>query len=259
METETILSAAEAVEYGEFKRKRRETEVALTLQKMIVDASRRETDKHALKSACDTAKKIHAFGVLVSPVNVAAARRHLNDSETAVICLVGGTGESLPAIKRQEAKRAMRMGAREIRLVLCYSALTGGNLTYLKREAKRVKKAVKRCALLVSLEDHTLGPDDIAIGTRAALESGVDGICVRGETELLARALETCGDRLRADVSEIENAEQLRLLMKAGASHATSGQSEKVVEELHRAAEAGAELVRAIRPEPVAHPVKTSI
>ena len=259
METETILSAAEAVEYGEFKRTRREAEVALTLKKMIVDASRRETDKHALRVACETAKKIHAFGVLVSPVNVAAARRHLSESEIAVICLVGGTGESLPAIKRQEAKRAMRMGAREIRLVLCYSALTGGNLAYLKREAKRVKKAVKKCALLLSLEDHSLGSDDIAFGTRVALESGVDGVCVRGETELLGRVLTACGDRLRADVSEIENAEQLRLLMKAGAAHATSGQSEKVAEELYRAAEAGAEIVRAIRPEPTAKPTEVPI
>ena len=159
MEEGTILSAAEAVEYGEFKRTRREREVALTLKKLIVDASRRETDKYVLKGACETAVKMEAFAVLVSPVNVALARKRLDESETLICCLVGGTGESLPSTKRTEAKRALRQGAREIRLVLCYSALSGGNLTYLKREIKRVKRAVKKHALIVSLEDHSLSCD----------------------------------------------------------------------------------------------------
>lgn len=234
MEETTVLSAAEAVEYGEFKRTRREAEIALTLNKLVLDASRRETDKHTLKNTCDSAKKLKAASVLVSPVNVTSARRQLQGCDTQVACLVGGTGESLIATKRTEARRAMRQGAKEIHLVLCYSALAGGNLAYLKREIKRVRKAVKRCAFLVSLEDHALGEEDIALGVRAACESKADGVCVRGETQLLVRAMHTGRGKIRADASGVENAEQLRLLLNAGAARAATSDGERIAEELYR-------------------------
>ncbi len=244
----TVLSAAEAVEYGEFKRTRREAEIAVTLRKLVVDASRRETDKHALKAACESAKKVSAAGVLVSPVNVASAKRCLSESATAPICLVGGTGESLPALKKAEAKKAVRQGAREIRLVLCYSALRGGNYAYLRREVKKVRRAVRRYPLFVSLEDHSLGENDIALGVRAACAGGADGVCVRGETELILRAVRAGGGKLRADASDAENAEQLRSLFRAGASRVGTGRPEQLAAELYRTAAEEAEQIHTVRP-----------
>ena len=41
MEQSAVLSAAEAAEFGEFKRYRRETEISLTLKKLVLDASGR--------------------------------------------------------------------------------------------------------------------------------------------------------------------------------------------------------------------------
>lgn len=235
MET-TILSAAEAVEYGEFKRSRREAEIAVQLKNLIVDASRRETDKYALKSACDSAKKLGASGVLVSPVNVVAARRQLSGCGAFVVCLVGGTGESLAAVKKTEAVKAMRQGAREIRLVVCYSALTQGNEAYLKKEIKKVKRAAKKCAVVVSLEDHNLAPEEVALGVRAAVAGKADGVCVRGEYDIVVRAAEAGGGKLRTDVSGVENAEQLKSLFRAGALHATTACGERIASELYRAA-----------------------
>lgn len=227
------LSAAEAAEYGEFVRSRKETEIALTIKKICVDASRRETDKSALQHACEYAKKLQVASVLVSPVNLAAARRRLAESGIEVCCVVGGTGESLVSVKKTEAKKAVRQGAREIRLIPCYSALTGGNLAYLKREIKKVKKAVKKGALVLSLEDHSLTADDVAFGVRAAREGKADGVCVRGETSLLLRALEASGGKFRTDASCVENAEQLRMLFRAGAYRVATDSAEKIAEELY--------------------------
>lgn len=240
MET-TVLSAAEAVEYGEFRRNRREAEIAVSLHKLVVDASRRETDRYSLKAACDSAKKFASYGVLVSPVNVASARRGLTGSECYVCCLVGGTGESLMTVKKTEAKKAAAQGAKEIRLVLCYSALRSGNAQYLKREVKKVKRAVKRLPLVVSLEDHSLSEDEVALGVRAATEGGADAVCVRGEVELVLRALRASAGRLRVDAAGAENAEQLRALLKAGASRVSTGCSERVAEEMYQAAQPPAE------------------
>ena len=235
MEEECILSAAEAAEYGEFKRARRETEIAFTLKKLIVDASRRETDRVALKKACETAVKLNASALLVSPVHVAMARKFKGKSELPVCCLVGGTGESLMSLKKTEAKKAVRQGAKEIRLVLCYSQLTGGGAAYLKREVKRVRKAVRKGTLIVSLEDHSLDEEEVALGVRAAVAGRANAVCVRGETFLVMRAIEESAGRLQVEVSGVENAEQLRLLLKAGAVRATTERGEQIAGELYHA------------------------
>ena len=141
-----VLSAAEVAEFGEFKRARREAEVSFTLTKLLIDASRRETDRTALRRACEAAARLNVSGVQVSPVNVAAAVRLLGRGGAPVCCLVGGTGESLTSIKKAEAKKALKAGAKEIRLVLCYSQLTGGGYNYLKREIRRLRKTVRKGA-----------------------------------------------------------------------------------------------------------------
>ena len=233
----TVISAAEAAEFGEFKRSRREAEAALTIKKLILDASRRETDRRILKYACEHAIKLGACAVLVSPVNVTASRRALAGSETYVAALVGGTGESLIATKKSEAKKAMKQGAKEIRLVLCYSALMGGNASYLKREIKKIRRAVKKCKLVISLEDHSLGTEEIARGIKAAMDGRADGICIRGETKLVLDAVRYSLGRLEIDVSGVENGEQLRLLFKAGAMRATTLFGEQIASDLYAAAQ----------------------
>lgn len=232
-ETGKVLTAAEAAQFGEFKRAQRETEIAFTLGKLLIDASRRETDRAALKRACETAVKLHASGIQVSPVNVAAARKQIGKAELPICCLVGGTGESLISVKKAETKKAVRQGAKEVRLVLCYSQLTGGGLAYLKREVRRVRRAVRRGTLVVSLEDHSLSEDAVALGVRAACGGRADGVCVRGETSLVLRAVKESAGRLRVEAASVENAEQLRSLIKAGAVRASTGNGERIAQELY--------------------------
>lgn len=234
-ETEKTLTAAEAAEFGEFRRMRRETEISFTLHRLLVDASRRETDAAALKRACETAVRLKASGVLVSPVNVAAARKLLTKSDVKICCLVGGTGESLISVKKTEAKLALRRGAGELRLVLCYSRLTGGGLGYLKREIRRVRRAARRAALTVSLEDHSLGADAVSLGIKAAIAGRADGVCVRGETDLVLLAAGEGAPRIQVEASGVENAEQLRMLVKAGATRATTPAPEEIARELYEA------------------------
>ncbi len=231
-ENTTILSAAEAAEFGEFKRTKRETEISFTLRKLIIDASRRESDKFVLKRACESAERLNAAGLLVSPVNVVGARKQI--VSTPVYCTVGGMGESLISVKKIEAKKAIRQGAKQIKLMLCYSALTGGNFAYLKREIKRIRRVVKKRTLIVSLEDHSLGEDAIVLGVKAACAAKADGVCVRGEASLVVRAIEAGSGRIFVEVADVENASQLRLLMKAGAEHAYTVCGEKIAEDLFR-------------------------
>lgn len=235
-----VISPVEAAQFQEFKRTRREAEIAARLTKSVIDASRRETDKKAVARALALAKKYGSGAVLVSPVNVALARRIAEDSHIKIICLVGGTGESLPAVKKCEAKKAFSCGAGEIRLVLCYSQLAGGNLNYLKREIKKVRKAAKKRPVTVSLEDHALTREEILLGVKAAREAKADGVCVRGELVLFTVASDE-GGGLHIDVSGVENAEQFNSLLRAGANRVCTACIERVAEELFREAENAAE------------------
>ncbi len=235
---ERILSAAEAAEFGEFKRSKREAEIALALGKLIVDASRRETDVSLLKHACESARRLNAAGVLVSPVNVAAASRLLEGSASCVCCAVGGTGESLTCVKKAEAKRAARQGAKEIRLAPCYSALACGNYAYVKKETRRIRRAVKNCALVLCAEDKGLTEEQVFALVRAAADAGAEGVCVRGETALLNRVQALCRGKLRPEAADVENGEQMRLLLKAGAMRAVTYHGDRIADDLRRAAEA---------------------
>ncbi len=226
MRMETIagdfLTPEEKAEFTEFKRTRKEAEILLTLKKLIADASRRETDRAFLKKTCEFAKKYSMGGVLVSPVNASAAAKFLGGCGVRVICIVGGNGETLPAVKKYETKRAVGAGAGEIRLIPCYSALYGGNLSYLRREVRRVKRAAKGRTVILSLEDHSLGEEDVALGTKAACEGRADGVCVRGETQFLLRAAEASEGKISVECSGVENAEQLRALQSLGAMRLVS-------------------------------------
>ena len=228
------LTEAEAAEFEEFLRSRREVEAEMTLKKLIVDASRRETDRASLHAACEGAKRLKAFAVLVSPVNVSAARRRLNGSECIISCTVGGTGESLMYIKQKEAKRAYAQGAEEIRLVPCYSALFSGNSSYLKREVKKVRRAAKKCRIVLSLDDHALGREEIERGLNAALEGKAHAVCVRGEVDIALSAVRFSSGRLSVVASGVENAEQMRLLLEAGVDYAVTGNADEIAGETYR-------------------------
>ena len=118
----------------------------------------------------------------------------------------------------------------------------------MRREVKKIRKAVKKCALCVSLEDHSLDEEDVSMGVRAACEGKANGVCVRGETPLVLRALTMGAGRVLADCSGVENAAQLRSVLRAGATRVGTRCAEEIAAELYKTLEDGA----ALRTEPQA-------
>lgn len=230
-----MVSAQEVAEFDEFKRVQREREIALTLKKLVIDASCREYDRTMLKRACVGATDLNAIGLIVSPVHIAFVRRQLPRKEVrsiSVIVVAGGTGESLISVKKSEVRRALRQGADGVRLVPCNSALLGGEFNYIKREAKAIRKTVKRGSFILSLCDGALKEKDVALGVKAAVAARADGICVRGEIDLVLAAIETAAGRLFVEADRVQNVSQLQLLLRAGVLRAATDRGEKLAEEL---------------------------
>ena len=250
-----VLSAGEAARFREFLRKRKETELALMLHRLISDLTS-VSDRAALRVGVEGAVRMGAFGVLVTPDKLPLVRKLLQESgksgqpaaQTAaqpaaqasaqtvagvprLFALIGGTGETLPAVKKYEARKAVRLGAEALVLLPSVMLLHGGAVQAAKREWRPVLRAAGKRGVFVSLADPALNGEETLSGVRAAKKAGAAGVVVRGEVAIVSAAFrEACP----VCTQGVGSAEELSLLCKAGAGYAFTAQAECLAGELRQ-------------------------
>lgn len=253
-----VLSAGEAARFREFLRKRKETELALMLHRLISDLTS-ASDRAALRAGVESAVRMGAFGVLVTPDKLPLVRKLLQESgksgqpaaQTAaqpaaqasaqtvagvprLFALIGGTGETLPAVKKYEARKAVRLGAEALVLLPSVMLLHGGAVQAAKREWRPVLRAAGKRGVFVSLADPALNGEETLSGVRAAKKAGAAGVVVRGEVAIVSAAFrEACP----VCTQGVGSAEELSLLCKAGAGYAFTAQAECLAGELRQLTE----------------------
>ena len=79
---------------------------ALVMRRLIADVSAPVSDA-AFRQRCGEACALGVYGVIVSPVRVALARKLCSAGGVRTVCLIGGSGESFLAVKRAEAAYAL--------------------------------------------------------------------------------------------------------------------------------------------------------
>ena len=250
-----VLSAGEAARFREFLRRRKETELALMLHRLISDLTS-ASDRAALRAGVESAVRMGAFGVLVTPDKLPLVRKLLQESgksgqpaaQTAaqpaaqasaqtvagvprLFALIGGTGETLPAVKKYEARKAVRLGAEALVLLPSVMLLHGGAVQAAKREWRPVLRAAGKRGVFVSLADPALNGEETLSGVRAAKKAGAAGVVVRGEVAIVSAAFrEACP----VCTQGVGSAEELSLLCKAGAGYAFTAQAECLAGELRQ-------------------------
>lgn len=246
-----VLSAGEAARFREFLRKRKETELALMLHRLISDLTS-ASDRAALRVGVEGAVRMGAFGVLVTPDKLPLVRKLLQesgksgqlDAQTAaqpaaqtaagvprLFALIGGTGETLPAVKKYEARKAVRLGAEALVLLPSVMLLHGGAVQAAKREWRPVLRAAGKRGVFVALTDPSLNGEETLSGVRAANKAGAAGVVVRGEVAIVSAAFrEACP----VCTQGVGSAEELSLLCKAGAGYAFTAQAECLAGELRQ-------------------------
>lgn len=249
-----VLSAGEAARFREFLRKRKETELALMLHRLISDLTS-VSDRAALRVGVEGAVRMGAFGVLVTPDKLPLVRKLLQESgksgqpaaqtaaqpaaQTAagvprLFALIGGTGETLPAVKKYEARKAVRLGAEALVLLPSVMLLHGGAVQAAKREWRPVLRAAGKRGVFVALTDPSLNGEETLSGVRAANKAGAAGVVVRGEVAIVSAAFrEACP----VCTQGVGSAEELSLLCKAGAGYAFTAQAECLAGELRQLTE----------------------
>lgn len=249
-----VLSAGEAARFREFLRRRKETELALMLHRLISDLTS-VSDRAALRAGVESAVRMGAFGVLVTPDKLPLVRKLLQESgksgqpaaQTAaqpaaqlgagvprLFALIGGTGETLPAVKKYEARKAVRLGAEALVLLPSVMLLHGGAVQAAKREWRPVLRAAGKRGVFVSLADPALNGEETLSGVRVANKAGAAGVVVRGEVAIVSAAFrEACP----VCTQGVGSAEELSLLCKAGAGYAFTAQAECLAGELRQLTE----------------------
>ena len=245
-EGERVLSAEEAAQYREFLRRKREEELSFMLRRLIADLTS-VSDGACLCAGVEDAVRLGVSGVLVTPDKLPPVRKLLKEGgkgaqhgtqNTAdaprLFALVGGTGETLPAVKKYEVKKAVRLGADALVFVPSVMLFRGGTVQAVRREWRPVLRAAGKRGVFVALTDPSLKREETLFGVRAAEKAGASGVVVRGEADLVSAAFREAASLVCAQGAE--NAEGLALLCKAGAGHVFTAQPGRIAKELARQA-----------------------
>ena len=205
-----LITAREAVEYREYKRQKKRAEIMAAISTSEGILSDTDDGKHI----SDRAVRLRQATVRTSLERLAQTWEIFAQSGVPADCVVGGNGETLPSVKAYEAKRAARLRAKEITLILSPYAVANCRYTEIKMELKKLRRAVSKLTLKVSV-DKAYPSATLSRIARLSCEVGAQYFCVP--------YFENC-ERVRIDltggcklqVTGVETLEDFKRLTNAG-------------------------------------------
>jgi deoxyribose-phosphate aldolase len=126
---------------------------------------------------CEEAKEFGFGAVMVNANHVALASSHLRGSSVKVGAVVGfPLGATLTSVKKFEAAEALRLGAREIDMVMNIGALKAGDVELVLSDIRAVAEVVhEQGALLkVILETGLLTDEEKLLACEVSEKAGAD-------------------------------------------------------------------------------------
>lgn len=136
---------------------------------------KQDATKEELTKLFDEAKKYNFKGICVNPINVATAKKYLNDTNVKIVTVVGfPLGANVSEVKAFETKKAIKDGADEIDMVLNVSKLKDKDYEFVLEDIKAVKKACADKPLKVILETDLLEKDEIKKACELCVEAKAD-------------------------------------------------------------------------------------
>jgi deoxyribose-phosphate aldolase len=184
------------------------------------DATLEQVERHCTEGAAHG-----LFGVCISPLHVASARRWVGDGVRVVTVAGFPLGTSTSATKAEEARRAVLDGASEVDMVMAIGLARSGDWAAVGADILAVRKAVPDAVLKVILETGYFEQPAMRRAAEVAVDAGADflktstGFGPRGATAEDVRLLvDVAGGRARVKASGgIRTGEQARAMIEAGA------------------------------------------
>lgn len=149
-------------------------EIALLIDHTLL---RPEATRADIQKLCEEALRFGFASVCVNPCYVAQATDALRGSHVCVCAVVGfPLGATLTSVKVFEAGEAIRLGAREIDMVVDIGALKSGDDASVEADIRGVAEASHRASAIckVIIEAPLLNEDEKVRASRAAVKAGAD-------------------------------------------------------------------------------------
>lgn len=206
-----------------------------------------EASREDIRRISEEALKYSFATVCVNPVNVAQVAEVLRGSDVRV-CTVAGfpLGATTPLVKIYEVDQSIRLGAREIDMVINIGALKSGNYAALEDDIRGVVDCCHRGGAIckVILECVLLTDNEKQDACRAAKNAGAEfvktstGFAAGGATVEDVRLMRTAvGPEMGVKAAGgIRAFEDLKRMVEAGATRIGASASVKIIEEAHAAA-----------------------
>lgn len=205
-----LISKTDAEEYRAYKKQK-----ALSLITSSIQKSQGSLLSCAdVQKVCERAVRFRQAAVQTPLSKISQAALYLGASGIKLDCVVGGTGETLAKVKAFEAREAVRMHAKEITLVITPSLVDACRYGEIKKEIKRVRRAVKKADLKVRIE-KLYPPTVLSRLARLCSETGVKFFSVpyfSGCERLRLDVTHECG----VEVFGVETLQDYRRLVGAG-------------------------------------------
>lgn len=185
-EKTVTISRSEAEEYCAYKRHKKLAEITSAISHAEL---RFERDADA-QTICALAEKYKLASVKMPLAALSLYGGYFVRRGVACDCVIGGTGETLTAVKGLEAKLALRFKAKEITLTLSSSDLQGARYAEIRKELKKLRRITKRAYLKVCLDGkHPYG-----------LLSRLARICAEEHVDYLSIPFFAGCEKLRAEL-----------------------------------------------------------
>ncbi len=204
------ISAREAVEYQDYKRQKKRSEILLAI-------SRSEgvlTSGEEAGRVCDRAARLQQSAVRLTPARLENGAECFIRRGVAMDCLIGGTGETLTKVKVYEAKTALRRKVKELTLVLSPYQISRCHYTEIRREMKRIRRVARKAKVKLWVENiHPRAT--VARLARMCGELGYSYLCVPYFEGCEHLKTELSGD-CQLQVRGVQTLSEFRRLTEAG-------------------------------------------
>jgi len=204
---------------------------------------RPEATTEQIVRLCQEAREFGFGSVMVNACYIELAVSQLQGSGVVVGTVAGfPLGATLTSVKRFETVAALRLGAREIDMVLAIGALKSGNYELALADIRTLADAVhqEKALLKVILETGLLSEEEKVAACRLSVQAGADfvktstgflgGVATVADVELMRR---TVGPKIGVKAAGgIRSAKDALALIAAGATRLGTSSGVAIVREL---------------------------
>lgn len=197
-----------------------------------------EAEPQDIVKLCEEAKTYHFKSVCVNPSYVPLAASILEGSDTLVCTVVGfPLGMNLTRSKLEEALLCVKLGAKEIDMVINIGMLKSHNDDYVEEEIRLIKEAIGSLTLKVIIETCLLSDEEIVRACLLAKSAGADfvktstGFSKGGASVEAVRLMrQTVGNDMGVKASGgIKSHEDMVKMIEAGASRIGTSSGTKII------------------------------